>query len=28
MQMLADQEEEEFANSVSPSAFAQNVMRA
>ena len=28
MQMLADQEEEEYANSVSPSAFAQNVMRA
>jgi len=28
MQMLAEQEEEEFANTVSPSAFAQNVMRA
>ena len=28
MQMLADQEEEEYANTVSPSAFAQNVMRA
>ena len=28
MQMLADQEEEEYGNTVSPSAFAQNVMRA
>ena len=28
MQMLADQEEEEYANTLAPSAFAQNVMRA
>ncbi len=28
MQMLADQEEEEFGNTLAPSAFSQNVMRA
>lgn len=28
MQMLADQEEEEYGNTLAPSAFAQNVMRA